>query len=313
MGDTVIYAVDIGDANLRGGVYINGVTTVLTTVETPKEDRTAGGSDRLFGRIRAVIDNIAAQAPPMQALAVSASGIMTLSPQPNARTYGPFKDHELYVVAPNVDGLKYTPLVRLLEQMGYGVPVHVENDVNASLESGDVYQSVVGISLGAGLGAAAKRDGEVIHVGNTWSCFEIGHGMRWRIPEELAFLCHCGSFGCLEASIGGWAMRQRYKVEPQHAPPDVYDRMRDDVVLLLPQAIASVINQTGIYDVAMTGLGSVGYSKNSDFLERLTTRTREIVQDDRVDVKLFELGDEAELQGAARALIRHGILGPNAK
>jgi predicted NBD/HSP70 family sugar kinase len=308
VGDTVIYVIDIGDANLRGGVYIDGKTTVLTTVETPKEDRTKGGSERLITRIRSVIDDISTQAPPMQALGVSASGIMTLSPKPGARNYGPFRNEELYVVAPNVDGLKYTPLISLLEGLGYNVPIHVENDVNASLESGDLYKDVIGISLGAGLGAAAKRNGEVIHVGQTWSCFEIGHGMRWQLPEELSFLCHCGSTGCLEAAIGGWAMTQRYKVAPEHASPEIYDRMRADVIQLLPLAIASVIKQTNITNVAMTGLGSIGYSKNSNFLEQLAAATRKSTGFENVKVKLFELGDEAELHGTARALLRHGVL-----
>lgn len=307
MGALVIYAVDIGDANIRGGAYIDGKTTVLTTVPTPKEDPMNGGSERLFARVRSVIETIQQQAPPMQALAVSASGIMTLSPSPGARTYGPFKDHELFVVAPNVDGLKYVPLVRKLEDMGYGVPVHVENDVNAALESGDIYKDVVCISLGAGVGASAKRDGAVIHAGNTWSCFEIGHGMRWDLPEEFSFLCHCGSFGCLEAAIGGWAMALRYKVEPEAAPPEMYDHMRDDVVELLPQAIASIVKQTSIYNVAMTGRGAVGYAKDSEFLNRLAARTGAIVGAE-VHVKLFELGDEAELQGTALALLRHGVI-----
>lgn len=308
MGQTVIYTIDIGDANLRGGVFIDGTTRLITTVETPKEDRTKGGSERLFARIRSVIEAIAAESPPMHALAVSASGIMTLSPAPNARTYGPFKDKELFVVAPNVDGLKYAPLVRLLEDLGYNVPVHVENDVNAVLESDLTHENVIGISLGAGLGAAAKKNGAVVHIGHAWSCFEIGHGMRWRMPEGLSFACHCGSFGCLEAAIGGWAMKQRYKVEPQDAPPEIYDQMRADVVELLPQAIASVIRQTDVYDVVMAGLGSVGYSENSDFLQQLQERTQTFFPSHPIAVKLFEFGDDAELQGVARAAIRHGIL-----
>jgi predicted NBD/HSP70 family sugar kinase len=308
MGETVIYTVDIGDANLRGGVYIDGTTKVITTVDTPREDRTKGGSERLFSRIRTVIDEVQQSAPPMQALAVSASGIMTLSPRPEARTYGPFKDHELFVVAPNVDGLKYAPLVRLLEDLDYGVPVHVENDVNAVLESDVGYQDVIGISLGGGLGAAAKRNGEVIHVGETWSCFEIGHGMRWHIPEELSFACHCGSFGCMEAAIGGWAMAQRYKVHPHAAPPEIYDRMRADVVEILPQAIASMIRQTHITTVVMAGLGSTGYARNSDFLAQLTERTSALLGSTGIEIKLFDVGDEAELHGAARALLRHGVI-----
>jgi predicted NBD/HSP70 family sugar kinase len=313
MGETVIYAIDIGDANMRGGVYIDGVTRVITTVDTPKEDRSKGGSERLLRRVRSVIAEIAAVSPPMQALAVSASGIMTLNPHPDARPYGPFKNQELFVVAPNVDGLKYTPLIRLLEDLGYDVPVHVENDVNASLESDATHQNVIGISLGAGLGAAAKKNGEVIHVGNTWSCFEIGHGMRWRMPEELSFACHCGSFGCLEAAIGGWAMTQRYKIEPQNASPEIYKRMRDDVIEVLPQAIASVVRKTQIPEVVMTGRGSVGYSRDPNFLHALTARTRTIENTDAITIELCEFGDEAELHGTALALLRHGVLQPARK
>lgn len=307
MTSTVIYTIDIGDENLRAGIYEDGETRLVTVMRTPKEPF-SGGSHKLLDRIRSVINILQNESPPMQALAVSASGVMTLRPKPDARTYGPFKDSELYVVAPNVDGLKYQPLLKMIEDLGYGVPVHIENDVNAALESEEAHDTVICIALGAGLGAAAKRNGRVIHAGNSWSCFEIGHGMRWQLPEETSLLCHCANTGCLEAAIGGWAMVQRYGIAPEDADAETYDQMRQDVIQLLPQAIASIIRQTGIYDVAMTGRGAEGYSQNSTFLDDLRDHVNAELGTDNVTVTLLSLGDTAELHGTARALLHHNVI-----
>ena len=304
----VIYALDIGDSYMRSGVYMDGVTRQVAVVPTPRALRGESGEARLMAQIVEMVAQTASEAPPMQALALAASGIMTLKPRPGARTYGPFKDHDLYVLAPNVDGLKYMPIQLRLEEMGWGVPIHVENDVNAATRSATEIDDAICINLGAGLGAAVKRGGRIEHVRGTWSCYEIGHGIRWKFPEQLTRRCHCGNIGCLEAIVGGWAMTERYRARPEDAPPETYDRMRNDVVSYLPQAIADTVRDSGLTTVLMAGRGAVGYSRDSEFLDRVKTSVEALLPSTPVSLGLLELGEIAELHGVVLALHDNRVL-----
>ena len=307
--DVVIYAIDIGDAAMRGGYYTAGVTTEVSVVHTPRASKTVTGEDALMTAVRSLVGTIAAAAPPMGGLAVSASGMMSLVDRPGARARGPFQNSELYVLAPNVDGLKYIPLLERLEAMGFGVPVHVENDINAALHAAHEVPDGICVALGAGLGAAIKRNGLIQHPPGTWSCYEIGHGMRWTLPETLFRRCHCGNNGCLEAVVGGWAMQERYGVAPEHATPDVYTQMRADVIAYLPQAIDGLRRQTGLSHIVLTGKGCFGYSQHSDFLQRMADRCTSINPSlGPIKLELAALEEIAELEGAALAMIKNGLL-----
>lgn len=303
----VVYAIDIGDVSMRGGYYIDGVTQEVAEIPTPRTTRHSSGEDNLWAAVADMVAWIELEAPPMEALAVSTSGIMTLQPKPDAREWGPFKDLELFVLAPNVDGLKYVPVLSRIEALDLRVPVHVENDVNAALSSVTEYDDAICINLGGGLGAAAKRNGQIQHVRGTWSCYEIGHGMRWDLPEHLTRLCHCGSTGCLEAAIGGWAMAERYGYRPETASPELYMQMAEDVLELLPHAIVSVIRQTGISRVLLSGRGLLGYCEaDSEFVKRLQ-KAVEVVDPSlgSIEMGLIRLGESAELQGSAVALLSY--------
>lgn len=304
----VVYAIDIGDSLMRGGTHIDRETLEIARVSTPRASRDKSGEQMLLEGIAAMVEAIAAVSPRMQALAVSCSGIMTLQPTATRRTYGPFRDRELYVLAPNVDGLKQVPIIARLEQLDYGVPIHVENDCNAALRSAEGIDDAICVNLGAGLGASVMRHGRIEHVEGTWSCHEIGHGMRYRLPEEVTRRCHCGNLGCLEAVIGGWAMTERYRTRPENALADIYDHMRDDVVEFLPKAIADTITETGITTVFMSGKGAVGYSRESDFLDRLRLAVEALVpQYAPIQMSLLDLGEIAELRGVALAMFDCGI------
>jgi predicted NBD/HSP70 family sugar kinase len=303
----VVYSIDIGDVYMRGGFFVDGTTREVIRVSTPHASKGHSGEENLWTGVKALVERIQTEAPPMEALSVSASGIMTLRSAPGAREFGPFKDLELYVLAPNVDGLKYVPIMQRLESLNLGVPVHVENDVNAATISITAYDDAVCVNLGGGLGAAAKSKGQIQHVKGTWSCYEVGHGMRWDLPEHLTRLCHCGNNGCLEAAIGGWAMTERYGYLPELAPADVYGRMREDVVELLPHAIVSVVRQSGVNRVLLAGKGSVGYQESdSAFISRIGEHVGRIDNSLKsMDISMIELTETAEMQGSALALLSY--------
>ena len=101
-----------------------------------------------------------------------------------------------------VDG-DWLPLGRLLADR-LGVPVVVENDVNAATLgavalSGD--DDLVYLSIGTGLAAGLVLDGR-LRRGEHGAAGEIGH-----VPVDPAGeVCHCGQRGCLETIASGSAL-----------------------------------------------------------------------------------------------------------
>lgn len=304
--EKVVYAVDIGDSVIRAGIYRNGRTVLVQTLPTPREAPHIDPIESvLWPTIRDLVNALREQVPGGIGLALSASGTMTLRSSSAMRGYGPFSDKEVIVFAPNVDGLKGAPILACMERMDLGLPLHIENDMNAALTSAMQFDNAILIGLGAGLGAAIKREGRVEHLPGTWSCFEIGHGKRWVTGDHFNRQCRCGTVGCLEAAIGGWAMTERYVSPPEDATPEMYARMRNDVVSLLPQAIARLADASCIPTILMAGKGSLGYAVGSDFIARLQEATQRLVPNLEIDVQTIDLGEVAELHGAALAFLEH--------
>lgn len=89
-----------------------------------------------------------------------------------------------------------------------GVPVVVENDVNAALVAeihlgaGRGMNSAALIALGTGVGGALWLDGHL------WKGMglagEVGHTALAPLSGPV---CRCGNRGCVEAFLGGWAVR----------------------------------------------------------------------------------------------------------
>lgn len=97
--------------------------------------------------------------------------------------------------------------VREEMQKRLGVPVAVENDANAAALGEHIYGTASGardfifISLGTGIGSGIFVDGRML-TGSRGAAGEIGHIVL--NPEGPP--CSCGSYGCLEALAGGWAI-----------------------------------------------------------------------------------------------------------
>jgi predicted NBD/HSP70 family sugar kinase len=304
--ERLVYAVDIGDSVIRAGVFRNDRTILVNTVATPREAPGIEPIDSiLWPTIRDLVNDLRQKAPGGMGLALSASGTMTLRSSSNLRGYGPFSNTEVIVFAPNVDGLKGAPVLACVERMDLDLPLHIENDMNAALTSATQFDNAILVGLGAGLGAGIKRDGRVEHLPGTWSCFEIGHGRRWVTGDHFNRQCRCGTVGCLEAAIGGWAMTERYGSAPEDASPEMYARMRNDVIALLPQAIARLADASCIPTVLMAGKGSLGYSVGSDFIARLQEATQRLVPNLEMEIRTIDLGEVAELHGAALAFLEH--------
>lgn len=91
-----------------------------------------------------------------------------------------------------------------------GVPVRVENDVNAFLlgeaaAAGRDDRDVLGVMLGTGVGGALIIDGD-LHHGPHGAAGEIGH-----TPGYSDLVCTCGQIGHLETLASGTSIALRYR------------------------------------------------------------------------------------------------------
>ncbi len=106
------------------------------------------------------------------------------------------------ISSPNIGFLKNYSLRQKLRKY-FGVPVFLENDVNAGLYgeyqfgAAKGYKHIVGIFLGTGIGGALILNGDLYH-GAHGAAGEIGH----TLVDPLGPQCGCGKRGCLETEIG---------------------------------------------------------------------------------------------------------------
>jgi len=107
-------------------------------------------------------------------------------------------------------GWQNFPLGTLLAKE-LNVPVFVENDANIfalgvwKYELGGTAESVLGITLGTGIGGGFVYEGELLR-SKKGASLEIGH----MVIEAEGPACTCGSQGCLESLAGGWALEKWY-------------------------------------------------------------------------------------------------------
>ncbi|WP_295825444.1 ROK family protein [uncultured Microbacterium sp.] len=91
----------------------------------------------------------------------------------------------------------------------YAAPVIVENDANARAVAEARHHrldNVIALKLGTGIGAGLVFNGQIIR-GDKGAAGDIGH-TRAVIVESPARECRCGSFDCVEAYAGGWAIER---------------------------------------------------------------------------------------------------------
>ncbi len=196
-----------------------------------------------------------------------------------------------------------------------GVPVRVENDVNAAavgafhLLALPPEASMAYLNLGTGLAAGLVLDGRLWR-GARGTAGEIGH-----IPvDPNGPLCQCGQHGCLEMIASGSAVSRQWPSEaasPVHALFDAADRgeaLAVDVrqrflasvasavrMLVLSIDVETVVIGGGISSLGQPLLAGIraeldGWSKASPFLASLRLSER---------VQLVPLGSPVSAVGAA--------------
>ncbi|MFJ4223382.1 ROK family protein [Microbacterium sp. NPDC089695] len=91
----------------------------------------------------------------------------------------------------------------------FDAPVIVENDANARAVAEarvNRFDNVIGLKLGTGIGAGLVFNGQIIR-GDKGAAGDIGH-TRAAIVDAEPRECRCGSFDCVEAYAGGWALQR---------------------------------------------------------------------------------------------------------
>lgn len=200
-----IAGIDIGGTKIAGVIVAGEGTTILArgSVAAPA----SRGGDAMADAAAELALELAAQAGlRLDAVGVGAAGVI---------------DHETGTIraasATFVDWAGF-PLGPALEER-LGVPVRVENDVNAFL-LGEVADSargehdVLGVMLGTGVGGAVLIDGELRH-GPGGAAGEIGH-----TPGYSDLVCTCGQTGHLETLASGLSIGRRYAERVGGETPD---------------------------------------------------------------------------------------------
>jgi len=190
-----VVGIDIGGTKIAA-LLVNAEGTVLARGSVPAPAALGGGAmaDAAAGLATALAEEAEVS---LAAAGVGAAGVI---------------DHEtgtIRAASATFVGWAGFPLADELEAR-LGVPVRVENDVNAFLlgevaAAGRTDLDVLGVMLGTGVGGALIIDGD-LHHGPHGAAGEIGH-----TPGYSELVCTCGQIGHLETLASGTSIALRYK------------------------------------------------------------------------------------------------------
>jgi glucokinase len=196
----------------------------------------------------------------------------------------------------------------------FGVSAALENDADAAALGearwgvGRGKSSLIGITVGTGIGAGIILNGEVYR-GADGSHPEIGH----HIVEPSGPLCTCGAYGCWESLASGPALEQWYtehNLDEVRSGKDICDLARSGnagaqsavnrMAKYLGLGISNVVSMFMPEVIALSG----GVMQNSDlFLDRIRAvvlKNSRLVPAARCEIVVSSLGSDAGLIGAAQ-------------
>lgn len=190
-----IVGVDIGGTNTVVALvpFEGGEPRALRSLPTEAEDGADAVIERIVDAVRASVEEVLSEEGESRE-AIAGMGIG--SPGPLDRSTG------IVIETPNL-GWKDFPLRDRLSE-AVGLPATLDNDANCAtfgewwLGAGKSVSSLVGLTLGTGIGGGIVMDGEIVH-GASDAAGEIGH----MTIDFTGRLCKCGNYGCLEAYCSG--------------------------------------------------------------------------------------------------------------
>lgn len=198
-----IVGVDLGGTNIVVGVLPidggDGEVLALRTVPTDAQRGAKYVVDRIIGLIADAREEIVSR---YGGASDDFAGVGIGSPGPLNRKTG------TVINTPNL-GWRNFPL-RDLVANAVGLPATLDNDANCAtygewwLGAGRNVDTLVGLTLGTGIGGGIVLDGEIFH-GVSDAAGEIGH----MTIDSTGRRCKCGNYGCLEAYASGPAIAAR--------------------------------------------------------------------------------------------------------
>lgn len=206
-----VLAVDLGGTHIRVAVVDNaGRLSHRRAISTNAD---AGHGD-VISRMADLINQTANDAGVGKSAPVGVASPGPLNPRDGTVLY-----------TPNLPGWRDVPLVAMLES-GVGRPVLLANDGNCAALGEMRYGSARGIddlvylALGTGVGGGIVSGGALVD-GARGLGAEVGHvTVAMDGPR-----CTCGSVGCLEAFVSGWAIKRDAEAVATTGDGDLLRRM----------------------------------------------------------------------------------------
>ena len=222
-----VVGVDLGGTNTVVGVLPldGGDGKVLALDSRPTEAVKGAKSvvDRIIKMVDTAIETVIAEHGGSKE---DFAGIGIGSPGPLNRATGTI------INTPNL-GWRNFPLRDLISN-GVGLPAALDNDANCAtygewwLGAGRNVDTLVGFTLGTGIGGGIVLNGEIFH-GVSDVAAEIGH----MTIDSTGRKCNCGNYGCLEAYASGPAIALRavegIEAGTETILPDLVDGRLQDI------------------------------------------------------------------------------------
>lgn len=189
---------DLGGTNLRVGI-VDQEGSIIKSIKGPTMAKE--GKDKVINRI---VDLLREAIEISNELSLDVKGICIGAPG--------FLDIRRGIIrlSPNLPGWKDVALKEEIEKGADFPPILLQNDANGFTYgewwrgAGRGYSSIVGITLGTGVGGGLILD-KKIWLGEEGAAGEIGH----MVVEPSGLKCQCGRYGCLESYSSGTGIVNR--------------------------------------------------------------------------------------------------------
>lgn len=284
-----ILAIDIGGTSIKVGLCDeHGRFEMMKEYET----KVKNGEGNLVEKLITIVSEF----NDFQAIGISSAG------QVNSE--------EGYIYSSkNIPDLNGKRLKEILEKK-FGVPVKLENDVNAAalgekfFGAGKSLSDFLCLTYGTGIGGAIVLDSK-LYKGHKGIAAEFGH----MITHPHGHKCGCGRLGCYETYASTTALVRNAKginkdylngkiiFAEKNQGDKGLEKVIQDWVFEVALGLSSLIH---IFDPPAIIIGG-GVMEQEKLIDMVSTKVKELVMDNYLDVLIMKasLGNRAGMYGAA--------------
>ena len=225
--ESVAVGIDLGGTNLRVGV-VNHQGIIINSVKTPTLAHEGKNKviDRIADLLEEILETSKISSKEIRGICIGAPGFLDIR-------------RGLIRESPNLPGWKDVALKDEITKRTSLTSVFLQNDANVYTfgewwkGAGNGYKSIVGITLGTGVGGGLILD-KKIWSGEDGMAGEIGH----MIVEPSGLRCKCGRNGCLESYSSGTAIvRRTIMVLKRGEDSSLKERIKGDFNVITPKMV----------------------------------------------------------------------------